>query len=29
MMTGWFMEPDWENVRYLLILGGYALYLWF
>lgn len=21
MMTGWFMEPNWENVRYLLILA--------
>lgn len=21
MMNGWFMEPDWENVRYLLILA--------
>ncbi len=21
MMVGWFMEPDWENVRYLLILA--------
>ena len=21
MMNGWFMEPDWENVRYLLIMA--------